>query len=227
MIAKAFPTINGKVPYEAPVTTPYLEVFTTDTPYSVKSHGFKSSWYTWATFYNEPTFDAAHIRYQSYLPFMRFYSGKYWPTEISQEYNNYRQFGLISYSCFHPDATSATINLMGNGKGYIQVVGKGTFPFTKLGINKEDKKSLHVTGLTIGGHYLVLIGYSSNDRKQSEDNVFVATWESSGHQGPMVLSAGYFTDYGLAGDYVSSYKLSNILSSDLDIGNEQSSKFTF
>lgn len=198
MIQRIFPTINNVVPYKTKNQKTYYSIQTFDTPYTVKSRGCTAWYYAWPTYALEPSFTTPYRKFTGNAPFVKFFSGKSYPSEIAPEVLTSNQFGIIYSGYYIPESASATFFLKGQGKARITVAGGFDSGTVQLGVDRPSVATLRVTGMTAGVGRLTTIRYMSADKTSQKDNVFVVTWKDSTLTDEVPLAAGNFknaTDY--------------------------------
>ncbi len=234
MIAKIFPTIEGNQPYEAGRSTPYFDLYTTDTPYTVKSHGFNTDWYVFDNFSETPEFTSDNLTFSGNLPFLKYYSGKSWPLFVSPEFKSKQQFGMISKGYYHAQSTFSSLQFY--GRGYITVnyiKGATTYNLVasqQLGIAKTQRINAIMTGLNPDSFYYLEIKHWSEPRKNNTDHLLVVSHKDNTLLNRVPLSAGYVvseTDFANHSGFVTPTKIGNIESVSVNNVRNSLSKLTF
>ena len=170
------------------VHTPYFKVFLVDTPYTVRSHGLKAEWFTYATYFDNPSFDANHIRWVSTTNKIKWYSSSGYPFEVSPEFINSEQFGVRYTGYFNPNTSQATFYFL--GYGYLRAkIGQTDTGTLEIGDNITSYGTLTVTGLSSATY--IDITYWSKGKRSDSENALVVTFKDSSLPKPIVLSAGY------------------------------------
>ncbi len=233
-IAKIFPTIENNQPYEAGKSTPYFEVYTTNSVYSVSSSGFKSSWYVFQNETTTPTFSSNDLVFTGNSPIMRFYSGKSWPIFVAPEFHKGQQFGVHYESYFSAQSTFASLHFYGRGRVSCSYTkGPTTYNLIasqELGMTANTKLTGLMTGLTPDSFYYLTIKFWNLPKKTDTDNIFVCTWKDDVSLDRLPLTAGYFispADFASHSGFIPATKLNKINSIEVSNGRNELSKFTF
>jgi len=213
--------------WDQQTTKPYKAIYFFDTPYTVKSHGPVAEWYTFATTSANPVFDSSDIRWVSNVPFIKWYSGASYPLELSPNFNNSNQFGVVYTGKFQAQSASATFFLAGYGKSKIELQGQSASATILLGDTESEIASYHVSGLTPDDYYTLTIHYWSLGKDTTAKNSFVVTWIDSTLPKAMPLSAGYYFSPNDVALGVSSYKLEDIGDAEVLIDKNQTNKLSF
>lgn len=230
MIAHIFPTIANVEPYKSKISYPYTDIYTTDTAFSVKSHGLKADWYTFNTYSSVATIKTATYRFTSHIPILKWFSGKYYPAEVSSYYSVSPQFAVRYSGYFQAQSTSATFYFMGSGRMYLKIDSVAVISNSQLGVQYGAELSYRKTGMTIGNFYNIVIDYYSPHRVDNLNNTFVCLWKDSTLPHSMPLSAGYVIspiDHALYSNFIPATKLNNIVNTELVLSKNQISKFEF
>lgn len=191
MIAKVFPKLSGFEPYEAKNTTPFFLVKTYDTPYTVKSHGFDSFWYTFATTFEDPSFSSGNLRWKSNSPLVKWYSGKSYPLEVSQFTNTSEQFGIRYKGWFTPESTTATFIFRGTGSARFKHKDVFVTSTISLGLDGASSTEHRLSSLTVGVPTLIEIYYWSLGKGSEIINSFCVNWKDPTLTKAYPISAGY------------------------------------
>lgn len=225
MIAKIFPTINNIAPYKSKVSTPYTEIYTYDTPYSVKSHGPSAYYFAYDSYSENPDFTLSNAKIRASEPFVKFYSGSSYPDQVSPYYTSSSQFAVYYLGYFIPETTSATFYLKGTGKARLQMSGGVDTGTVELDLSRSGVATIHVTGLS--GPTQLVIKYISPDKSSQQINAFVVTWEDSTTLGQIPLAAGNYYNIGDYAVGISGVKLRSYNNILLDQNRGQVTKFSF
>lgn len=217
-----FPTLNGVELYKAKVQTPYYQLYVTNTPYSVKSRGIKSQWYVFSTFQDNPSLDSGHEVFSGTGPLLKWYSGRYFPDEVSQYYNTKQQFGVKYTGNFIPATSTGTVYLMGTGKAKVVIGGNSS---ATLDLNTYARASLSLSSLTPNAANSLTITYNSL-KKGVDFHTFVVTVKENGELKPIVLSAGK-VNHPTDTTQLTTKNLPDISSVELSIDDKLSRSLTF
>ncbi|MCK9369417.1 hypothetical protein M0R04_05725 [Candidatus Dojkabacteria bacterium] len=231
MIAKVFPTIDGLQPYEAKITKPYISLYTFDTPYTVKSHGFKASWYSYDTINTTgvPATTDTNLKWVSHNPMAKFYSGKYYPIEISSEYYDSSQF-MVVYEGYIKFYYLATLYFYGEGNVDVTCNGYNYIANKPLGNDDNNVQAVQISTADPEAWLPIKIKYWNKSKLDANHLFFVAKIKEPLDDHPVILSAGRVispSDYANYSGYITGTKIDSVISCELEKERRSGAKLTF
>lgn len=199
MILNTLPTIAGIVPWESKYSTPYYEVYTSNSPYSVNRRGPDVEYYTFSLYdANRGSFSGGTKIGESTTNLMKFYYGQAFPPYV-QNYDGIAQFGMNISGHFFPPNSSGTFFIKGTGRACISLwtFNSGTID---LGMDRNTVATLRVSGLSdpIWGpnrsRSWLRISYFSPSKFSQSENVFVVTWKDATMDDEIPLTSYIYTN---------------------------------